>query len=308
MSTAKKTKAFKSGVVSVVGRPNVGKSTLVNAILKEKVAIVSSVPQTTRFQIRGIYTDARGQIIFIDTPGLHRSKDKLDKAMNTTSLDSIQNADCIVHLADTSRPCGREEEMIIDNLKDLKTPIIIGLNKIDLKGKYVTEYISLWEKIKGKSIHDIKNIILLPLSGTEDVNIDKLLDLIFERLEVGELLYPADTLTDLPQRLAIADIIREKLFSLMREEIPYSLAVVVEEMEKHKRGVLYIRAKILVERPTQKEIVIGKHGNILKEVGTLARKELEELLESKVFLETFVGVEKKWRDDDQMLKELGYGS
>ena len=294
------------GLVSIIGRPNVGKSTLLNAILGEKVSIVSKVAQTTRNRIRGIYSDERGQIIFIDTPGLVIGRDNLDKLLKKASLGTVDEADCIIHLVDSSEPTGKEEENLVERLKDVKTPIIIGLNKIDLKGKYVAEYIELWERIRGKSIQDMSNLILLPLSGERKTNVEKLIDLLFEYIKEGPALYPKDTVCDIPQKIVIADIIREKLLNIVRQEVPHSLTVVVEALEPRRGKVLYVRAVILVERDSQKEIVIGKGGHVLKEVGTLARQELEEMLNKKIFLETYVKAQKDWRDDIHLLQELGY--
>lgn len=294
-------------MVSIIGRPNTGKSTLLNAIVDEKIAIVSSVPQTTRSRIRGIYNDKRGQIIFIDTPGLHLPQDRLGAWMNSTAEGTMHEADCIIYLVDANKPTGQEEEMIVSRLKNIKTPVILGLNKVDLNGKRADEYISLWEKVKGKPITEMKSFVLLPLSGETRYNIDTLISLIFEFLPVGPALYPTDIVSDMPQKMAIADIIREKLFAMMREEVPHSLAVNVEEITLKQKKVTYIRAEILVERDSQKEIVIGKGGQVLKKVGTLARIELEELLESKVFLDLNVKWQKKWRDDDTVLQDLGYG-
>lgn len=298
---------FRCGMVSIVGRPNVGKSTLLNAILGEKVSIVSKVPQTTRNQVRGIYTEKRGQIVFIDTPGLVLGKDKLDRLLKRSSMGSTQDADCIIHLVDTQDVVGKEEEEIVRRLADVKSPIVLGLNKVDLKGGYIPEYLALWEKARGVSIQQMKNFTLIALSGKEKTNLDTLLDVIFEYLPEGPALYPEDTISDVPQKMAIADIIREKFLALLRDEIPHSIAVFIESMETVKK-VIHIRALILVERDSQKNIVIGKHGHILKKAGTLARKELEDILEQKVFLETYVKVKSDWRDNDGVLQDLGYDS
>lgn len=293
-------------MVSIVGRPNSGKSTLLNCIIREKVAIVSRVPQTTRNQIRGIHNDERGQIIFIDTPGLHGGGDKLDKFMNKSSVGTLHDADCIVYVMDTSRRVGPEEEYAARQLACVTVPVVLGLNKIDLKGKYVPDHIALWEKAKGKSIQEMNNVILLPLSGKDGTNTQKLIDILFEYLPQGPALYPEDVICDVPRKLAIADIIREKLFELMKEEIPHALTVVVEHMQPKAKKTTHIKALILVERETQKEIVIGKGGQVLKKAGTLARMELEVLLETKVFLELYVKVQRQWRNDDSLLQELGY--
>lgn len=297
---------LRCGVVTIVGRPNTGKSTLLNRILKEKVAIVSTVPQTTRHQIRGIYNDERGQIIFIDTPGLHVGRDQLDKFMNQASGATLHEADCVIYLVDTSRRIGEEENYAVDKLKSVQAPLILALNKVDLKGKYLPDYISLWEKAKGQSVNEMKNFTLLPLSSQEGINVEKLIDILFDYLPEGPALYPTDTVSDVPQKMVIADIIREKLFELMKQEIPHALGVMIEEMQPRRQKVIYIKALILVERESQKEIVIGKQGSVLKNVGTLARAELEDLLEAKVFLELYVKVQKDWRDNAAFLRESGY--
>ncbi len=294
-------------MVAIVGRPNVGKSTLLNAILGEKVSIVSDVPQTTRQQIRGVYTEERGQIVFIDTPGLHAGRDKLDKYMNRASLGSIDSVDAIIHLVDASEKTGLEEKHVISRLNKCGKPIIVGLNKTDItKGKFVPEYIKLWEETRGVSMTEMNDLTLFPLSGLKGTNVKKLIDLLFEKLLPGPFLYPADTLTDFPKRMAMADLIREKLFKLMREEVPHSIAVLIEGVQPKKGKVLHIRATILVERESQKEIVIGKAGEVLKKVGSEARKDLEELVESKVFLELFVKSSSRWREDYSTLEEMGY--
>ena len=300
-------KKLKSGIVAIVGRPNVGKSTLLNAILGEKISIVSDVPQTTRRQIRGIHTDERGQIVFIDTPGVHAGKDKLDKYMNRASLGSIDSVDAVIHMVDASETTGQEERHVISRLNKCGKPIIVGLNKIDItKGKFVPEYIKLWEEMRGVPMTEMKDLILFPISALKGTNVKKLVDLLFEQMPQGPLLYPEDTITDLPRRMAMADLIREKLFLLMREEIPHSIAVIIEGVQPQRGKILHIRAAILVERESQKEIVIGKAGAILKQVGTEARKDLEELVDSKVFLELFVKARSNWREDYSTLEDMGY--
>ena len=285
-------------MVAIIGRPNVGKSTLLNAILGEKVSIVSNIPQTTRHQIRGIHTDERGQIVFIDTPGIHAGKDKLDKYMNRASFGSIDSVDAVIHMVDASEKTGLEEKHVTSRLSQCGKPIIVCLNKIDItKGKFVPEYIKLWEEIRGVPMTEMKDIILFPVSALKGTNVKKLVDLLFEQMPQGEFLYPEDTITDFPKRMAMADLIREKLFLLMREEIPHSIAVIIEGVQPKRGKVLHIRAAILVERESQKEIVIGKGGAILKQVGSEARKDLEELVDGKVFLELFVKTTSHWRED-----------
>ncbi len=299
---------FRCGMVSIVGRPNVGKSTLLNKLLGEKVAIVSNVPQTTRNQIRGIYNDERGQIVFIDTPGLHMTKDKLDKFMNNSAYGSAKNAECVIHLVDSGDVVGKEEEEIVGRLSSLNIPVILGLNKVDVNDRYVPDYIALWERVVGKPATEIKSFVILPLSGKTGIHMDKLFNTLFEFLPPGPALYPRDALTDIPQRMMIADIVREKLFDTMRHELPYALAVIVEDMQPKRKKTLHIRILIVVERESQKMIVIGKGGQVLKKAGTLARLELEQLLEHKVFLEMHVKNKKKWRDDNALLQEMGYYS
>jgi GTP-binding protein Era len=301
-----KNKKTRCGMVSIIGRPNVGKSTLLNSIIGEKVAIVSRVPQTTRQKVRGIYSDRRGQIIFVDTPGLHLGRDKLDKLMNQCASGTVDDADCIIYLVDTSRRVGEEEESIAAKIKSVRVPVILGLNKIDLRNRNVADYIALWEKVKGKPVNEMKDFTLVSLSGQKETNVDKLIDILFDYMPEGPELYPTDIISDMPQRLAMADIIREKLFKSLKQEIPHSLGVVIEEMKVLRKKTMNVKALIFVERDTQKEIVIGKNGEVLKKAGTLARAELESLLEMKVFLECYVKTKKRWRDDMSFLQEFGY--
>ncbi|MFA5088905.1 MAG: GTPase Era [Candidatus Omnitrophota bacterium] len=297
---------FRCGWVSIIGRPNVGKSTLLNTIVGEKVAIVSKIPQTTRNNIRGIYNDERGQIIFIDTPGLVTGKDRLDRLLKESSWRSTGDVDCIIHLVDAQERVGREEEEIVRRLQKVRIPVILGLNKIDQKAKYINEYISLWERVSNKPVAQMESFILLPLSARKEINTEKLVDLIFEYLPLGPALYPPEIVCDIPQKMVIADIIREKLLGVMRDEVPHSIAVVVDSIQPKKKKTTHIKAVILIERDSQKEIVIGKDGRVLKQIGTLARLELEDLLGGKVFLETFVKTKKNWRDNLSLLQELGY--
>ncbi len=301
-------KDFCCGFVSIVGRPNVGKSTLLNAIVGQKIAIVSKVPQTTRNQIRGIYNGEKGQIIFIDTPGLVRGKDKLDQFMKQASFNTIDEVDCVIHVVDSNRPVGKDEEMIIERLCAMKASLILGLNKIDLKGRCLSDYISVYQEKLKERFNDTKKFIMLPISGQNEFNIDKLIEITFERLAQGPALYPVDMISDVPQKMAISDVIREKLLGIMRDEVPYSLAVDIEQMERRKNKLTYIAANILVSEQSHKEIVIGKGGRNLKTVGTLAREELQLLLERRVFLDLNVKVRKRWRDDIVALRDLGYAA
>jgi GTP-binding protein Era len=297
---------LKCGFAAIIGRPNVGKSTLLNAIVGEKIAIVSPVPQTTRSAVKGIYTDKRGQIVFIDTPGWHIGRDSLDRFMNRSCQNALDGVDCVIHLVDSSEQTGEEEFRIVERLKNLTVPVVLGLNKIDLKGKYVAQYISLWEEARQKKVIEMKDFIMVPLSGRDGTQVDKLVDVIFSFLPCGPFFYEPDVVTDVPKKLAIADIIREKLFLEMREEVPHSIAVMIEEVRPARGKTTYIRALVMVERDSQKEIVIGHKGQMIKRIGTMARVELEGLMETKVFLELFVKSQKSWRDDPSMLSDMGY--
>ena len=298
---------FKCGMVSIVGRPNVGKSTLLNRILEEKVAIVSRIPQTTRNKVRGMYNEDRGQIIFIDTPGIHVGKDKLDKFMNKSSSSTMRETDCVIYLVDSTRQIGNEEMIIADKVKKLRCPVILGLNKIDQKKANIDDYIKFWEEVKGESLNTMKNFTLMPMSGKKGINLEALLNVLFEYMPQGQPLYPTDIICDVPIKMAVADIIREKLFRNMKNEIPHSIGVVIEEIKPlKKKKTTEVKVLILVERKTQKEIVIGKDGQVLKKIGTSARVELEDLLETKIYLNFFVKVHKGWRDDNYLLQEIGH--
>ncbi len=298
-------KELKCGFVSIIGRPNTGKSTLLNQLVGEKVAIVSPVPQTTRMNVRGIFTDARGQIVFVDTPGWHIGRDGLDRFMNRSCQNSLEGVDSIIYVVDTSRAVGEEERQVVRHLKDVKVPVIMALNKIDLKGKYLHDYIALWEESRGQAVGQMRDFVMIPVAGRDGIQTDKILEALFGFLPEGPFLYEADVVSDMPAKLLASDIIREKLFCLTREELPHSIAVVIEEMRPVKGKTTRIRAVIYVERDSQKEIVIGEKGQMLKKTGTLARAELETLLDTKVFLELYVKARKNWRDDQNMLADMG---
>lgn len=294
------------GVVAIVGRTNTGKSTLLNNILGKKVAIVSKIPQTTRNIIRGILTEKRGQIVFVDTPGIHKPKHRLGKYMNILAEDSAGGADLIIHLVDSSERVGEEEEMVVHYLTPAKAPIVLALNKIDLGGKFVPEYLKLWEEKKGKTVQELGDaLIVIPISALKGTNIDRLLEVLFSHLPEGPELYPQGVISDFSERLSYADIIREKLFECMREELPYSIGVLVDEIAERSKKLTYIRADILVERDSQKAMVIGAQGKVMKNVGSLARKELEGVLGRKVYLELNVKVRQGWRQDTEILRQMG---
>ncbi len=298
---------MKSGIVAIIGRPNVGKSTLLNHLAGEKVAIVSPVPQTTRHQIRAVFNDTRGQIVFCDTPGLHTSRHALDRAMISLVNDSVEGADVLLHLVDVSRHVGDEETMTIERLCAARAPIVLGLNKVDVPGHYIAEYLAAWEKALGRPLSGATDRVMpVPVSALRGTNIDKLVDEIFARLPEGEALYPSDVLTDFPRQLAIQDVIREKLLFILKEELPFSIAVYAEEITDKSERLTYVKAVIFVERETQKAIVIGKGGAVLKKAGEGARKELQQIYGKRFFLDLWVKCENKWKQDEDLLKKMGY--
>ena len=293
-------KNFKSGFVSIIGRPNVGKSTLLNNFLGMKLAIVSPRAQTTRNRIQGIYTTETEQIIFIDTPGIHKPKNELGSVMNEFAYSALEGTDLILMLVDASGPIGEGDKYIIEQLAKVKIPVILVLNKVDL----VEDQVVLMENINSyKDAYKFAGGITL--SATEGFNIDKLKDMIVERLEVGPMYYPEDQVLDLPERFVVAEIIREKVLLKTKEEIPHSVAVTIESF-KEKSKMIEINATIIVERPTQKMIIIGKGGNMIKSIGTDARRDIVKFLNQKVYLELFVKVEDNWRNNKKYLKEFGY--
>ncbi|NMA68683.1 MAG: GTPase Era [Desulfitobacterium sp.] len=292
-------KSFRSGFVTVIGRPNAGKSTLLNHLLGQKILIMSDKPQTTRNKIHCILTEERGQVIFLDTPGVHKPKHKLGEYMVGTALESIRDVDIILYMVDATTEYGTGEEYIIENLKQTKTPCILLLNKIDLLEKD-----KLLEMIKDYSArHNF--LAIIPISAKTGENTDALLDVIFKELSEGPMYYPEDHVTDQPERFIMAELIREKVLHLTRDEVPHSIAVVVERVEE-KKTLVKVNGVIIVERDSQKGIIIGQKGQRLKEIGRLAREDIENLLGSKVFLELFVKVEKDWRNKGRSLREFGY--
>lgn len=290
---------FKSGFVSIVGRPNVGKSTLLNHILKTKLAITSSTAQTTRNTIQGIYTDDEAQIIFMDTPGIHKPQDGLGSFMNTNALNSIYGVDLVLFLAPADEKIGRGDHFILERLKDADGPVYLILNKIDLLSKD-----ALMEKLnEWKSLFDFKEII--PISALQGDNVDHLISVIKNDLSEGVMYYPKDHITDHPERFIMAEFIREKILYFTREEVPHSVAIVIEKMEETDEGV-YIMAVIVVDRPSQKAIILGKQGSMIKKIRQNARREMKRFLQTPVQLELFVRVEKDWRNKQKYLREFGY--
>ncbi|RKY33599.1 MAG: GTPase Era [Candidatus Omnitrophota bacterium] len=296
---------FKSGFVAILGRPNVGKSTLLNTLLGGKVSIVSSIPQTTRHQIRGVLNLENAQIIFVDTPGIHSFKKELATHLNVVAKRSTQEVELLLYVVDVSRSVGKEEEVIMNFLSSQDTQMIMVLNKIDISKDFLNQYIERWQKlIKAKGKEDLVKYYI-PISAKKGTNLDRLKEAIVELLPFHPPFYDRETLTDFPLKLRVQDTIREKLFLNLKEELPHSVAVEVEEVER-KENIVYIKANIYVNRDSQKKILIGKEGRFIKEVGKLAREELEVLFGKKVYLELEVKVLRNWQKKPRILKELGY--
>ncbi|NLJ33350.1 MAG: GTPase Era [Firmicutes bacterium] len=292
---------FKSGFVALLGRTNVGKSTLLNTLLGEKIAITTSKPQTTRNRIPGILTSEDGQIIFLDTPGIHKPKHKLGRYMVNIAKGTLAEVDIILFLVDASQPLGPGDQFIADLLTGVKTPIFLLLNKIDLLSR---DELEAAQKGYG-GIFNFTTII--PVSALTGENLSSLRESILHYLPVGPQYYPEDMLTDQPERFIVAELIREKILLLTREEIPHSIAVEIQEMwEEEDRDLVTIHANIYVERDSQKGIVIGRGGRMLKEIGQRARADIEHLLGCQVFLHLWVKVKKDWRDSPAALRNFGY--
>ncbi len=292
-----KQEKFHSGFISIVGRPNVGKSTLLNALLGEKIAIISDKPQTTRNKILGIVNVQDGQLVFIDTPGIHKPMHKMNEYMVKTALATYNEVDVILMLVEATEQPGGGDRYIIDTLKDVKTPVFLLINKVDLIEKE-----KLLPLIKQcTELYPFAEII--PVSALRN-DLGSLLEVILKRLPEGPRYFPDDQLTDQPERFIVSELIREKIFELTKDEIPYSTAVVIEQMQEEPE-ITRITAVIYVERESQKGILIGKGGAMLKKIGTLARHDAEKLLGAKIFLQLWVKVKKGWREDEHMLKNLG---
>ncbi len=290
---------MKSGFVSLVGRPNVGKSTLLNSIIGKKVAITSNKPQTTRNIIEGIYNDKDTQIVFVDTPGIHKPKYKLGKYLNKQAYYSINDVDIVVLLVDGSEELGKGDLYIIEKLKEINKPVILVINKID---KIKKEDILL-KIAEYKDLYPFKEIV--PLSALKKDNIKTLVDVLTKYLPDNIKYFDDDTYTNKQLEFLVSEIVREKVFNLTKEEVPHSVTCVVEQIKKEKNNYS-INVAIIVDRDSLKKIIIGKQGNMIKEIGIEARKDLEELLENKVYLELFVKTIKDWRDKEKYLQEFGF--
>lgn len=301
MTEQEKPGGFRSGFVSLIGRPNVGKSTLLNFLLGQKIAIISPKPQTTRNRILGIKNLPAAQMIFLDTPGIHRSGNLLNQAMVRTALATLQEVDVVCLLIEANSPGHEENDWILENLKKVQKPVFLAINKIDLIPK--GNLLSIMERFSQKGRFEQ----IIPISALSGDGVDILLREMLPVLPEGPRLFPEEMVTDLPERFLAAELIREKVFHLTREEIPYATAVAIEEFkEREDKNLVVIRATIQVERETQKGILIGEKGKRLKEIGRLAREEMEALLGVRVFLELWVKVEKNWRDDPRALRRLGF--
>lgn len=293
---------YKSGFVAIIGRPNVGKSTLMNQIVGQKVAIMSDKPQTTRNKIRAVYTSEEGQIVFLDTPGVHKPKSKLGDYMNKMVETALREVDVILFLVDASEKLGPGDEFIIEKLKQVRTPVYLVINKIDkVHPEDLLPFIDRY-----KDLYDFAHIV--PVSALEGNNVNRLMDQLIEELPEGPQYYPDDQITDHPERFVVAELIREKVLHLTREEIPHSIAVVIEQMKPRdeRKTLIDIYATIYTERPTQKGILVGKQGAMMKEIGRLAREDIERLLGTKVYLNLWIKVKKDWRNQENLFRNFGF--
>jgi len=293
-------KPFKSGFVAIIGRPNVGKSTLLNQIIGQKVAIMSDKPQTTRNKIHGVYTKDELQIVFLDTPGIHKPQSKLGDYMSKVTESTFRDVDVVLFLVDVVEGIGAGDQFIMKQLQNINIPVILAMNKIDqVHPEALLPVIDLYRKMYNFAE-------MVPISARNGNNIGTLLEQIAKYLPSGPQYYPTDQITDHPEQFICAELIREKILHLTREEIPHSIAVFIESMHSDAKGIAHISAVIYVERDSQKGIIIGKKGALLKEIGKRARQDIESLLGSKTYLELWVKVQKDWRNHERVLRELGF--
>jgi GTP-binding protein Era len=294
-------KRYKSGFISIIGRPNVGKSTFLNRVIGQKIAIMSDKPQTTRNKVQGVLTMNDTQMIFIDTPGIHKPKHKLGDFMMKVAQNTLKEVDLVLFMVNAAEGFGRGEEFILEKFHSIQTPVFLVINKIDQV--HPDELLPIIESYKEK--YPFKEVV--PISALEGNNIERLLEQIKGYLPEGPQYYPADQVTDHPERFIITEFIREKALHLTREEIPHSLAVVLDKIEREKgKDIIHVMATVIVERDSQKGIIIGKQGSMLKEIGKRARVDIENLLGSKVFLELWVKVQKDWRNKVSQLRDFGF--
>jgi GTP-binding protein Era len=292
---------YKSGFVAILGRPNVGKSTFLNYVMGQKIAIMSDKPQTTRNKIQGIYTTDKEQIIFIDTPGIHKPHNALGDFMVQSAYSTLRECDMVIFMVAADEPRSTGENMIIERLKQADVPVILVVNKID---KVHPD--SLFERIEDYR-QQMNFTEVVPISALQGNNTNKLLELLSENLEEGPQYFPEDMITDHPERFLVSEMIREKILQLTREEIPHSIAVVTDSMRRDEEtGKIHIMATIIVERKSQKGIILGKGGSMIRKVGTLARRDIEIMLGDKVYLETWVKIKNDWRDRKMDLADFGY--
>ncbi|RKD24010.1 GTPase Era [Ammoniphilus oxalaticus] len=294
-------KGYKSGFVSIIGRPNVGKSTLMNEVIGQKISIMSDKPQTTRNKIRAVYTEGRGQIVFIDTPGVHRPQSKLGEYMNQIVEHSLQEVDLILFLVDASEKLGPGDRFIVEKLSKVDTPVFLIINKIDkVHPEQLLPFIDEY-----KSLYEFKEII--PVSAIQGNNVNTLVNEMFALLPEGPQYYPSDQVTDHPERFIMEELIREKVLHLTREEVPHSVAVAIEHLEtREDSNAVYIYAGIYAERESQKGILVGKQASMLKEIGKRARQDIERLLGTRIYLELRVKVKRDWRNQDRSLRDFGF--
>ncbi|WP_186575753.1 GTPase Era [Aquibacillus kalidii] len=291
---------YKSGFITIIGRPNVGKSTFMNRVIGQKIAIMSDKPQTTRNKIQGVLTEKDAQMIFIDTPGIHKPKHKLGDFMVKVAENTLNEVDAVMFMINAAEGYGRGDQFIIDRLQNVKNPVFLIINKIDQV--HPDQLLPLIEQYKDK--YNFKEIV--PISALEGNNVNHLLEVLKEELPEGPQYYPEDQITDHPERFIISELIREKALQLTREEVPHSIAVVIENINPDEREKLLIQATIITERKSQKGIIIGKQGSMLKEIGVKARQDIENLLGTKVYLELWVKVQKDWRNKQHQLNEYGF--
>lgn len=290
---------FKSGFVSIVGRPNVGKSTLLNQVLAVKLAIMSDVAQTTRNTIQGIYNSDDAQIVFMDTPGVHKPQDRLGSFMNTSAMNSIFGVDVVIFMAPVDEEIGKGDKFILERLKEVEGPVFLVLSKIDLVSKdVILEKLAKWNEL-----FDFAEII--PVSNKDNQSIDTLLKTTIKYLSEGQKYYPTDQITNHPERFVMAEFIREKVLYFTRDEVPHRVAIVIERMIEHVDGV-EIMAAIVVDRKSQKGIIVGKQGAMIKKIRQSARRDMKRFLQIPVDLELFVKIEENWRNKEKYLKEFGY--